>query len=96
MASLEQGDVAATNFAEFRTETSDEHDADWQFNWPEGTKRTVLSTDPETGATTFLLQLPPGYHPTGGTGPGAGRGAAVRVAHLPRGDLLPQGGDLVR
>ncbi|HEY8452725.1 MAG TPA: hypothetical protein VIL54_11090 [Natronosporangium sp.] len=62
MASLEQGDVAATNFAEFRTETSDEHDADWQFNWPEGTKRTVLSTDPETGATTFLLQLPPGYH----------------------------------
>lgn len=62
MASLEQGDVAATNVAEFRTETSEDHDSDWQFNWPKGTERTILSRDPVTGAATFLLRLPPGYH----------------------------------
>ncbi|KAB2977613.1 hypothetical protein F8R89_00765 [Streptomyces sp. SS1-1] len=53
--------IVPTTFAELRTETYEDHDEPWQWNWQPGTERTVISTDAATGASTYLLRFPPGY-----------------------------------
>lgn len=58
---IERGLVDARAFSDFVQETEADHTGVWQFNWPSGTRRTTFSTDPESGAEFFLLQIPPGY-----------------------------------
>lgn len=58
---IEQGLVDAGAFGDFVAETTDDHTGTWQFNWPDGTRRTTFSTDPESGGSFYLLQIPPGY-----------------------------------
>lgn len=61
MTSLDHTVLRPTPFAGLRTETYDDHDEPWQWNWQPGTERTVITVDPRTAGSTYLVRFPAGY-----------------------------------
>lgn len=61
MISLDHSLLRPTSHDQLRTETYDDHDEPWQWNWQPGTERTVMTVDPQTLGSTYLVRFPAGY-----------------------------------
>lgn len=61
MTSLDHTLLRPTSHDRLRTETYDDHDEPWQWNWQPGTERTVMTVDPRTQGSTYLVRFPAGY-----------------------------------
>lgn len=61
MISLDHTLLRPTSRDQLRTETYGDHDEPWQWNWQPGTERTVMTVDPQTRGSTYLVRFPAGY-----------------------------------